>query len=153
MTTVLYADATALAIDYLAAQYDLRGVDASIGSQVPNPRPASFVLARRLGGPRGTAVSDRPQIAIECWAPSDEAAHDLAQLTRALLHNWPSTGDVYRVDEFAGPAVLPDPTSNQPRYVFTVQVHVRGGGLTPARTLINQLVGSVDGLSGTIDDL
>lgn len=109
-------------------------LDVQAGTKVPNPRPTEFVLARRTGGPRLNLVADDAQISIECWAATDEAAHDLAQRARSVVHAMRGTVvdgvTVYRVAEFTGPQDLPDPISHQPRYVFTVSIAMRGSTVT-----------------------
>lgn len=102
----------------------------SVGTKVPNPRPDRLVTVRRTGGPRATRVSDLPQITVEVWAPTDIAAHDACQLARAAVTGLADGTNrdgviVYRVDEFAGPADLPDPLTPYPRWTFTVSMHVR----------------------------
>lgn len=132
MTTpvVVFPDAELVCVSYLRAQLAARGDTTAVGTVIPDPRPDSLVMARRLGGPRQTLVSDNAQIGIESWAPTAEAAHDRAQLCRALLLAMRGTTQqgaaVYRVGEIAGPGELPDPLSNQPRYVFSVEVALRG---------------------------
>lgn len=126
--TIVFPDAALLVIDYLNDH-----LAASVEPRIPAERPAAFLTVQRVGGPRATLVTDAPLLAIEAWGDNDEDAHDLAQEARAQLHALPGTVldgvAVYRVDEAAGPALLPDPLSNQSRYVFTVAVHLRG---TPA---------------------
>lgn len=137
MTTdvVLFPDAAAVAIDYLRAELADRATDIPVVKDVPKPRPAVFVTVRRGGGVRQTVVSDNPILLVECWGDpdsgtGDEQAQDVAQLCRALLFAMAGTVQsgtaVYRVGEVAGPNDLPDPLSEQPRVVFTVQVHLRG---------------------------
>lgn len=122
---VVFPDAVAAVTSRLAA---VVGVETT--SRVPNPRPAEFILVRRVGGPRRDLVTDEATLTIEAWAQSEEAAHDLAQLARAHVHAMAGSthGDVviYKVGEFAGPAWMPDPDSTQPRYTLTVTVAVRG---------------------------
>src|SRR5690606_15009119 len=112
---------TAVAVSALA---DHASVEVPVRGKVPDPRPDSFVTVRRTGGVRQSMVSDAAQLTVECWASSDEAAHDLAQTCRAILLALSgSTVDdvpVYRVSEVGGPALLPDPLSGQPRCTFTV---------------------------------
>jgi len=100
----------------------------------PGTRPTEFLLVERTGGPRATIVSDRPQVTIEAWATSKPDAHDLIQQARTRLHGLRgthSTGStIYRTDEAAGPAWLPDPESDTARYTFTATLHVRGSVLT-----------------------
>lgn len=130
MTTpfVLFPDATRIVADRLRALLE----PTPVVTRVPKPRPDRFVLVRRLGGARANLVVDDAQLGIECWDDTDAEAHDLAQLARAHVNAMAGTVAggvrVYAVREFAGPADLPDPLSNQPRYVFTSQVAVRGTG-------------------------
>lgn len=123
---VVFADIEALLAGWLRDR-----LTVPVGNKVPNPRPDSFVTVQRHGGIRATVVTDAPQVGVECWAVTDAQAHDLAQTARAeLLYRLPGqildSHTVYRVDEFAGPQNLPDPISAQPRWVFELQVHVRG---------------------------
>ena len=132
MPTIVFADAAAVIADYLRFQLAAFESPAPVATRVPPSRPSIFVLVRRLGGPRLNVVADEPLIGVECWAPTEGDAHDLAQLCRALIHAMRGTEQggvaVYRIAEAAGPQELPDPLSNDPRYVFTVSVAVRGSG-------------------------
>lgn len=125
MEVIVFPDAAAIVIGHLAGE-----LDPPVLPRIPNPRPDTFVTVQRVGGPRRNLVTDAATLAIEAWAPTEEAAHDLAQLARG--HVAAMVGDlfagvpVYRVDEFSGPQLLPDPTSDQPRYTFTVAVATRG---------------------------
>lgn len=126
--SVVFPDAAAVASGYLRPR-----LADPVGTLVPTVRPPRFILVRRLGGPRRNVVVDAPMLGIECWAESDEAAADLAQVCRAHLHAM--TGSVqggvavYRTAEAGGPASLPDPLSDQPRYTFTVIIEMRGAPL------------------------
>lgn len=126
---IVFPDATAACCTWLAA-YLLEPV----GSKVPNPRPTAFVTINRTGGPKRNLVTDEPQITVESWAQTDEAAHDLAQAARAYLNAMVGEivngAPVYRVDELSGPANLPDPLSEQPRYSQSFTVAIRGEVLT-----------------------
>lgn len=123
---VVFPDATELVCN--ALRPGLPGVH--VGTVIPTDRPETMVIARRSGGSRVTPVSDAVDIDLECFAASDADAHDLAQLARALVHALAGTvvdgTPVYRVDDTAGPDDEPDPTSDQPRYLFGVAVVVRG---------------------------
>ena len=122
---IVFPDAVALVVDVLADE-----VGGHVGNVVPSPRPTQFVVVRRVGGTRRNLVADNATLTVECWAERPEYAHDLAQYCRAVIHTMPGqTFDgvaVYKVAELAGPADLPDPVSDQPRYSFTVSVTVRG---------------------------
>lgn len=123
---VVFPDAVAIACTYLTDE--LAGTAAT--SRVPFTRPDEFVTVRRVGGVRRNLVVDEATLAVEAWAATDEDAHDLAQRCRALLHALPGQSVngsfVYRVDEVGGPASLPDPDSDQPRYTFTAALAARG---------------------------
>lgn len=55
------------------------------GGKWPKSKPASFVRVSRLGGDMDTAVTDRPFLLFECWAPNDVAAENLANEVRAIM--------------------------------------------------------------------
>lgn len=121
----LHPDTTAAVITALRP-----GVAVPCVSKVPHPRPPTFVTVQRTGGVSRTRVSDSAQLTFECWDATDEAAQDLAQHVRQLAHELADGTAragvvIYRVDEFAGPAYLPDPESYQSRYTFTLLVHAR----------------------------
>jgi hypothetical protein len=130
MEVILFPDAAAIIVDWLRPELADRGSDVPVMSRVPSPAPRKFVTVRRGGGTLDTLVTDAATLFVECWAGTEEAAMDLAQLSRALIHSMQGTlqneTQVYRVQEFSGPALLPDPVSDQPRVVFTVQVQLRG---------------------------
>lgn len=127
---VAFPDVESLLVDYLTGAFAARSETASVHTQVPNPRPSRFVLVPRVGGPARNLVVDNPTIGVECWADSAGAAHDLCQLTRALLRALPgrTVGGVmvYSVAELAGPQQLPDPASQQARYIYTPTLTCRG---------------------------
>jgi metal-dependent amidase/aminoacylase/carboxypeptidase family protein len=128
---ILFPDAAAAVIGALNTQLPALGfTSVPVRSRVPNPRPSRFVLVFRTGGPRANVVTDSAQLTIEAWAASDVDAHDLAQAARAVLIGMEGavTGGVtvYGIDEFSGPAFLPDPESDQSRYTWTASVNVRG---------------------------
>lgn len=45
---------------------------------VPDPRPRSLVVVRRTGGRRLNRLQDSIGIGVECWAATEQEAHDLA---------------------------------------------------------------------------
>lgn len=127
---VVFPDVTLIAIDYLRTEFTSRGETAELHREIPNPRPAKFVRVLRVGGTRSNLVTDGATVTIECWAATYADAQDLAQLCRGLLHAMTGTvqhgAAVYHVEEFSGPADLPDPDSNQARATQTMQIQVRG---------------------------
>lgn len=127
---VVFPDAVAVAIAWLTEQMG----PGLVYPRVPKVRPDRFVLVRRVGGPRLNKVADNALLAVEAWDQAEEDAHDLAQDARGYLHalRGETVNGVacYRVDELSGPQLLPDPESEVPRYVFTVQTAMRGAALT-----------------------
>ena len=123
---IVFPDAALAAVLILRAGVD----DTAVGTRVPNPREHPFVVVRRIGGVRRNMVVDAAQLSVECWAATEEAAHDLAQLCRGLLHQAEGTTvdgiTVYRMVEIGGPVLLPDPESADPRYVGTYELNTRG---------------------------
>ena len=117
-------DAELAVISYLADQ-----MTATVSQKTPNPRPGVFVTVRRTGGPRREMVVDAAQLTIEAWAQSSHEASNLAQEARSHVHAMRGADlggpIVCRVEELSGPAYLPDPTSDQDRYTFTVVAHIR----------------------------
>lgn len=130
VTPIVFPDIAMLLIGLLEDAHDDRGMAVSVYGGIPNPRPTAFTTVRRTGGVRQTIVSDAPIVAFECWADSLELAHDIAQIDRAVVIASEGTQidghPIYRINELAGPAELPDPLSQQSRYTFTIQVGVRG---------------------------
>ena len=120
---VTYPDPVKAAIDYL--RLHLTGV--AVGARVPNPRPIPFVHVRRAGGVESGPVTDQPRIDVQVWHNSEFDAADLADHARYLL-----LGAVGRMPSavsastFLGPTPVPDPESAQARYLFTVEIGMRG---------------------------
>lgn len=130
----VFPDAAAVACSCLAAGLPAQGFEGvSCGTRVPDPRPAAFVRVLRTGGPQDTPVTDYAQLTIESWADDEGTAQDVAQMCRALL--MASVGSrvnstpVCGYEELNGPQNLPDPTSAQPRYTFTIRYRLRGSAL------------------------
>ena len=104
-------------------------VNVQASTLVPNPRPDRWVRVVRTGGPADLVI-DRAQITFEAWGTTTAAASDLAGIVRVVIRSLRGrTLDghpIYRVAEFGGPALLPDPDTGQARYSWTVQIPVRG---------------------------
>lgn len=125
MEPIVFPDAVAICCTYLDGV-----LLEPVRSKVPNPRPDAFVTVTRTGGPKRNIVTDAAQVTVESWHESDEEAHDLAQAARAYLNamvgQTVNGAPVYRVDELSGPARLPDPLSEQPRYSQSFEIAIRG---------------------------
>lgn len=132
--SVVFPDATAVSITYVKAKLTAVGSAALVKPRRPSnwngTNPAELVTIHRSGGVRMNLVTDEAQLTISSYAPTEEEAHDLAQYVRAFLlgmtgHTASGT-TVYRVQEFSGPALLPDPTADCPRYFQQMSVAMRG---------------------------
>lgn len=108
-------------------------LNVPVSTRVPATRPPSYVRVVRTGGGRESLVTDRAQLTVEAWAPTELEAAQLAELARAQLFATAGEliGDTWvnRVGEVGGPAYSPDPASETPRYVFTVLLITRGSVL------------------------
>lgn len=109
-------DIEAVVLDYLRP---LLGVPCK--SEVPNPRPASFLVA--IAVPSTGMVNKglyEALVSFEAWDNSKIAAATLARTAIAHLEN----ATAFFADT-AGYGYLPDPDSGTPRYVFTVPIFIR----------------------------
>lgn len=135
MNPIVFPDVEDLLVQFLTVELGRFGASVPVSVAVPMSRPPEFVLVPRTGGVRQTVVTDAAMIAVEAWAQRDARALKLAQLTRGVIHTLPGQTiqghTFYRVNEVGGVALFPDPDSQQARYVFTVEVHVRGHQITP----------------------
>ena len=127
MRAAVFPDSEAVAVVWLRAELgapvatDLNGWTAG----------QSRVVVTRIGGVPSIAYRlDNPRLDVDVYAATKEAAHDLAQLARARLHELPE-GDhtalgavVANVTDDVGLQYLPDPDTRAPRYVFTVALAV-----------------------------
>ncbi len=133
---ILFPDVEQLLHDYLTARLSAVGDSASVHTRVPETRPARFVLVPRVGGIAdfGKIVVDDATIGFECWAETPALAYNLASKVRAFVRGLPGQiiggTPIYKIQEYAGPANLPDATSRQARYVYTVSISFRGQALT-----------------------
>lgn len=130
---VAFPDVEAVLVGWLTVVLPGYGVNQTVSTRVPNPRPAQFIRIQRTGGPRQNIVVDGAQVTYECWDDDATQAAATARIVRAVLlaaHNTetPSGAVIYQTEEFSGPALLPD-VSEQPRYSWTVRHHVRGVAL------------------------
>lgn len=127
---VVFPDTVSAVCAHLGSELAARGyAGIHVGRLVPAVRPSVLVQVNRTGGTRNGDPSvplEQAQVTVDCWGPSPAAAHDLAQLARALAR---STPGAYRVDEISGPADVPDPLSNQPRFRATYLITVRGAAV------------------------
>lgn len=90
-------------------------------TNVPNPRPASFLVA--VAVPSNGIVNKglfEGLVSFEAWNTDRVAANLLARTAIARLEVAPG----FRAD-CGGAGWLPDPDSGTPRYVFTASIFIR----------------------------
>jgi hypothetical protein len=127
---VVYPDAELLTVEHLRDELPTYVATMPVvGTRKPNPMPAGGVVQVRInGGVELTPVSTIARLDFLVWHDTDQEAHDLCQLVRALvktLHGAP----VHRVEEFLGVVRSADPESDQPRYLCTLEIALRGSPL------------------------
>lgn len=131
---ILFPDAEAAVIAELSARLEADGDAARVVGTTPNPRPSRFVRIIRTGGPASSFLVDNAQITLEAWDDDEDAAILLAQKCRAWIWAAERAGELngipfYALQEFGGPARLPDPDTGQYRYTLTVAIELRGSAL------------------------
>lgn len=127
---VLLPDTEALVCQTLLAELPRIGLgNIHVATQIPNPRPDTFVRVLRAGGTQETLVSEQGWIIVEAYAPMEVDASYLLSVCRAILHA--QDGPLFGVFEISGPVNLPDPTTSQVRYTQTLGIRARGTSVTP----------------------
>jgi hypothetical protein len=96
--------------------------------RVPNARKDRMVIVRRDGG-NVSGAFDRPRIALDVWAKSEQDATNLANLMVALAFDAPGTNGCVRVQHLSGPNDVADP-SGQPRRLSLIEATHRSAVLT-----------------------
>lgn len=117
-----FVDAEALAVGFLKPVV----FPTKVGTLVPNPRPTAFVRAYRSGGGATNRVLETANITVEGQAPTTTEAFELTAKCREAFFNLYTRMPLVRgVDEAGGLYFAPDPTTNIPRYRFTMALRLR----------------------------
>lgn len=126
-TPIIFPDVELWAASYLRTTLASHGYP---GMFVSNKREtqATAVQVRRDGGPAGQ-VLETPRLGVNVYAPSEQAATDLARTVSALLRAAPDGSPVVRVTQTSGPSPIPDESG--PRRYMTFELTVRGADLAP----------------------
>lgn len=119
---ILFPDIEALVIAVVNADFatSFTGVTASTKNQGAD----EYLKVTRTGGPRETLISERAQLLLEAYSPSEVRAIAILGRARALL--FAQAGTIFGVNEISGPANLPDPLTSQIRYTQLLGVRTRG---------------------------
>lgn len=128
--TILFPDVAATVVAHLRTELPA----VYVGHTPPRTsETGTYVVVYRTGGVNRDHVVDLAQITVDTYAQTNATAHDTAQLVRAHINALTGTVSgsttVYRVNEFSGPAYLPDPTTQVRRYRQTFQIGVRGAAV------------------------
>lgn len=131
---ILFPAAETAVIAELSARLTAAGDTARVVGTTPDKRPDRYVRVIRTGGPASSFFMDNAQMTIEAWDVDEVAAEELAQLCRAFIWAASRAGDLngipfHSLQEFGGPARLPDPQTGQYRYTQTVAIELRGSAL------------------------
>lgn len=101
--------------------------DAEVRVRVPDPRPERLVVVKRAGGRRLNILQDRPGVDVLVWAPTEEAAAELAERVSHLMELLPRERfldgyDLVREETLRSD---PDPETDIPRWFgsYTITTH------------------------------
>lgn len=129
---LVYPNPVTLGLEYLRPAVAARTEPYAAGAAVHATLPTDYkggpaIVLRAAGGTSPVQTVDRPRLAVQVWHRDDFNAAALAQLVRGLLlYELSGWGPVRNVRDFAGLAFAPDPTTNAARYLFTIELTVRG---------------------------
>jgi len=96
-------------------------------TDVPAVRPAEFVVVRQVGGQRRNVATWVPTLVVESWNLRKSKAWQLTAAVDGLMYWFTEIAGytVYDVEEYAGPAWLPDSLTDHARYTATYAVPIR----------------------------
>jgi len=106
---------------------EVLGRDVSCHTDVPAVRPAEFVVVRQVGGQRRNVATWVPTLVVESWNLRKSKAWQLTAAVDGLMYWFTEIAGytVYDVEEYAGPAWLPDSLTDHARYTATYAVPIR----------------------------
>ena len=108
-------------IQWLSSQPELK--DIPVSSQPPAERPHRFITVERTGGSQD-ALTDRPNLAVQCWARSEVEAAWMAELVANIV--FPRVYELPDVAKFTVGSVYSYPLDEtQPRYQLTVSAVIQ----------------------------
>jgi hypothetical protein len=119
---VIFTDVEAWAITYLATD-----LAATVSNRTPETIDDELVTVRDDGGPR-SEVTKTSSLAVNAWAPTEEAASDLVRMAVALLESSPGSGPIVAHASTFGPSRVPE-ESGRPHWFATVDLVHRGVAL------------------------
>lgn len=130
MNPIIWPDVELWATGYLRTALATYGYP---GMFVSNRREKqdTAVWVRRDGGPALDQVREAARVGINVFAPTEQAAADLARTVQALMLAAANGNPVTRVEQNSGPSPIADDTKLARRFM-SFDVTVRGAKLNPA---------------------
>lgn len=124
-----FGDVEAAVIRFLKSRDETYGISFGTSTPADLDKRLPFVTVERIPGGARTTITDDARIDIESRGRTREEAHDTIQTVLGLLrvmYQAAHTGMIiYRVEIESSPGWLPDPVTNQPRWISTVNIRNR----------------------------
>lgn len=125
----IYGDVEAAVLRWIRNRTEADGITFGTETPADLDKRLPFVTVERIPGGVRTKVTDDARVDIESRGRTREEAHDAIQIVLALLEIMYQYGHegmiIYRADIETGPGWLPDPVTNQPRWIATVSIRNR----------------------------
>lgn len=122
-------DVETLIHGYLPASLTALGESVPVLTRLPASLPTRFVQVVLDGGSRRDRITDSQTVTVRGWGQDKVDSRTLAGLAYASLMAMPESASteaaVRRAVSIGGPAWLPDPETNRPRYQATVSLDLR----------------------------
>lgn len=119
---IIFPDVELVLTGYLRAALAANGYPGMYVSNTRGSQP-SAVWVRRDGGPVLDQVREAARVGINVFAPTEQAATNLARTVSALLRAAADGNPIVRVTQPTGPTPIADAT---PRRYMTFEITVRG---------------------------
>ena len=105
------------------------GASVPVITRLPASLPARFIQVVLDGGTRRDRITDSQTVTVRGWGRDKVDSRTLAGLAYAALMAMPDQTStdalIRRAVSIGGPAWLPDPETNRPRYQATVSLDLR----------------------------
>lgn len=122
----IYGDVEATLIRWLKNRPEATGLKFGTALPADLDKRLPFVMLERISGGFRDKVMDSARIDIESRDTTREGSHDAIQIVLGLLeicYQYEHEGMIiYRADIEVSPGWVPDPVTNQPRWIATVSI-------------------------------
>lgn len=127
-TPIIFPDVELWATGYLRTALASHGYPSMFVSNKRETQTTA-VWVRRDGGPTLDHVREAARLGVNVFAPTEQAATDLARTVSALLRAAADGSPVVLVTQTSGASPIPDESG--PRRYMTFEITVRGADLAP----------------------